>query len=128
MALKNKHNPLINLRNEIEGEEKNDFIKVEGSQSEGKYIIRRQKSTEDNENDQNLSDDSGFFIMYRNDNDKNWTISKTKNNFNKDKDYQNNIDSLDITTPRSKKTSFLLTLKRVGGGLNQPTATLNARC
>ena len=84
------------------------MIKIEGSHSEGKYIIRRKKFTKDNENDQNLSDDSGFFIMYRNDNDKNWTISKTKNNFNQDKDYQNNIDSLDITTPRSKKTSFLL--------------------
>ena len=95
---------LNNLRNQIVRDKKNDLVNIEGSQSEGKYIIKRKKFTEDNENDQDLSDDSGFFIMYRNENDKNWTISENKNDFSDGfQDYQNNLDALVVTTSRSKK-------------------------
>ena len=91
------------FRNELLENEEYD-INVKGFLDEGKYIIRRRKLTGNDQSDQN-----GFHIAFRKDNDKDWTFSEKKHTFGTDNngdDKENDLDPL-ITTTRFINSIFL---------------------
>ena len=76
-------------------DEKSNLIIVEGNPDTGKYIIRRLKFTGDNNSGETKSEESGFYIAFRNENDKDWTFSENKHYFDSNgDDNQNNLDAL----------------------------------
>ena len=76
-------------------DEKSNLIIVEGNPDTGKYIIRRLKFTGDNNSGETESEESGFYIAFRNENDKDWTFSENKHYFDSTgDDNQNNLDAL----------------------------------
>ena len=80
------------FRNQLIEDKRNDLTIIEGNPTNGKYIIRRLKLTG---NDQNGSEESGFYIAFRPGNDKNWTFSENKHHFDSiGDDYRNDVDAL----------------------------------
>ena len=76
-------------------DEKSNLIIVEGNPDNGKYIIRRLKFTGDDNSGETKSEESGFYIAFRNENDKDWTFSENKHYFDSNgDDNQNNLDAL----------------------------------
>ena len=76
-------------------DEKSNLIIVEGNPDNGKYIIRRLKFTGDDNSGETKSEESGFYIAFRNENDKHWTFSENKHYFDSNgDDNQNNLDAL----------------------------------
>ena len=87
----------------IEDERKNLII-VEGNPDNGKYIIRRLKFTGDDNGGETESEESGFYIAFRKENDKDWTFSENKHYFDTTgDDYQNELGAL-ITKDSSDKS------------------------
>ena len=79
-------------------------INVKGFLDEGKYIIRQRRLTGNDQSDQN-----GFYIAFRKEDDKDWTFSEKKHKFGKDSngdDSQNDLDPL-LTTTRFINSIFL---------------------
>ena len=76
-------------------DKRNDLTIVEGNPGNGKYIIRRLKLTGNDQSNHNGSEESGFYIAFRPENDKNWTFSEKKHHFDSaGDDYKNELDSI----------------------------------
>ena len=85
-------------------DQRNNLIIVEGNPDNGKYIIRRLKFTGDDNGGETESEESGFYIAFRKENDKDWTFSENKHYFDTTgDDYQNELGAL-ITKDSSDKS------------------------
>ena len=83
------------FRNQLIENERKDLTIVEGKLDNGKYIIRRLKLGDDDRSNQNGSEESGFYIAFRPENDKEWTFSENKHHFDSaGDDYNSDLDSI----------------------------------
>ena len=91
-------------------DQRNNLIIVEGNPDNGKYIIRRLKFTGNDNSGETESEESGFYIAFRNENDKDWTFSENKHYFDSDgDDYQNALGALNTKESSDKSYSHEVT-------------------